>query len=112
MIKTSSANKDKIAQSSGENKSYFHHTAIGVKRHYSQSCQELFENPYIKRHKVGMNLFDQVFPTPNQQLEMLTVFFENLYKEQNVTSFILKVRRILNDISSEIKTNPNQPFIF
>ena len=108
----SSANKNKIAQSSGENESYFHHTAIGVKRHYSQSCQEPFENPYIKRHKVGMNLFDHMFPTPNQQLEMLTVCFENLYEEQNVESFTLKVRCILNDISSEVKTNPNQPFIF
>ena len=38
VIKMSSANKNKIAQSSGENESYFHHTAIGVKRHYSQSC--------------------------------------------------------------------------
>ena len=59
-----------------------------------------------------MNLFDQMFPNPNQQLEMLTVCFENLYEEQNMESFTLKVCCILNDISSEIKTNPNQPFIF
>ena len=108
----SPANKNKIAQSSGEKKSYFHHTAIGLKRHYAQSCQEPFENPYIKRKKVEMNLLDQMYPTPDQQLEMLTVYFDNLYEEQNVEAFTLTVRRILNDISSEVKTNPNQPFIF
>ena len=53
-----------------------------------------------------------MFPTPDQQLEMLTVCFENLYEEQNVESFTLKVCHILNDILSELKTNPNQPFVF
>ena len=53
-----------------------------------------------------------MYPTPDQQLEMLTVYFDNLYEEQNVETFTLKVRRILNDIPSKVKTNPNQLFIF
>ena len=108
----SAANKNTIVQSSGENKSYFHQTAIHVKRHYSQSCQDQFENPYTKKQKVAMNLLDHIFPTPNQQLDMLSFCFEQYYIEQKVELFTLKVCRILNDILSEIKTNPNQPFVF
>ena len=52
VIRMSAANKNTIVQSSGENKSYFHQTAIHVKRHYSQSCQDQFENPYTKNKKL------------------------------------------------------------
>ena len=48
----SPANKNKIVQSSEANKSYFDQTAIHVKRHYSQSCQDPFENPYTKNKKL------------------------------------------------------------
>ena len=83
-----------------------------MKRHHSESCKDQFENPYTKRQKCATNLLDNIFLNPSQQLEIISLCYEEYYIKQNMKPCTLKVCPILNYIPSEVKTNLNQPFVF